>query len=205
LGVLARKDGGSQVAYNGIPLYYWFKDSQPGDVTGQGVGDVWFVVHPDIASMTVISPVVQLTKDPKLGDILTNQGMTLYRLEKDQANASSCYGQCATTWPPLLVAGGEPQAGKGVTGTLGVITRTDGGKQVTYNGVPLYFFAKDMRPGDINGEDVGGVWYAVTVAGESAEPPASAAPTETTTAMPTEASPSTPAMTPAAASSSSGW
>jgi len=187
LGVASRKDGSMQVTYNGMPLCYWFKDKQPGDVNGQGVLDTWFVVHPDIASMAINSPVVQLTKNATLGDILTNQGMTLYRLEKDQPNVSTCLGPCATNWPPLLIAGGEPQAGKGVTGTLGVITRTDGSKQVTYNGDPLYFFAKDVRPGDINGEDVGGVWYGVTLTGESAEPPASPA----------------PAATPA--SSSSGW
>lgn len=43
---ITREDGTSQVAYNGIPLYYWAEDTQPGDTTGQGVGDVWYVVPP---------------------------------------------------------------------------------------------------------------------------------------------------------------
>jgi hypothetical protein len=41
-----RDDGSMQVAYNGMPLYYWQGDEQPGDTTGQGVNDVWFVVNP---------------------------------------------------------------------------------------------------------------------------------------------------------------
>jgi len=41
-----REDGASQVAYNGIPLYYWVNDTAPGDTTGQGVGDVWYIVPP---------------------------------------------------------------------------------------------------------------------------------------------------------------
>lgn len=45
LTVVARDDGTEQLAYNGWPLYYWINDAAPGDTTGQGVGDVWFVVE----------------------------------------------------------------------------------------------------------------------------------------------------------------
>ncbi len=148
-----------------------------------------------IAPPAANSPVVDLTKNATLGDILTFQGITLYRLEKDQPNVSTCTGQCATIWPPFLIAGGEPQAGMGLTGKLGVITRADGSKQVTYAGDPLYFYAKDMRPGDITGEDVGSVWYAVTVTGDSAEPPSGSAATEAPAAPQSSGQ----------SSSSSGW
>ena len=106
---------------------------------------------------------VQLSKDAKLGDILVDsKGMTLYRFEKDQADVSNCNGGCAAAWPPLVVAAGQdPTAGDGVTGKLGVITRQDGSLQVTYNSLPLYYFASDSQPGDTNGQDVGDVWYVV--------------------------------------------
>jgi predicted lipoprotein with Yx(FWY)xxD motif len=174
LGVIERTDGGRQVTYNGMPLYYFITDKQPGDANGQYVGDVWFVVHPDISSMTISSPLVQATEDPTLGTILTSQGMTLYRFTKDQANVSNCYDQCAVTWPPLLVSSGEPKAGKGLTGQLGVIERTDGSRQVTYNGQPLYFFIKDSKFGDTTGQGVGGVWFVVNPADTATAAPAAA-------------------------------
>jgi len=46
LTTITREDGSTQIAYNGIPLYYWAQDAVAGDVTGQGVGDVWFMVAP---------------------------------------------------------------------------------------------------------------------------------------------------------------
>ncbi|MEZ4498798.1 MAG: hypothetical protein R2839_01775 [Thermomicrobiales bacterium] len=54
LTLIERTDGSTQIAYNGIPLYYWQADQQPGDATGQGVGDVWFVVAP--GSSLAIAP-----------------------------------------------------------------------------------------------------------------------------------------------------
>lgn len=163
LGITERTDGGRQVTYNGMPLYYWIQDNNPGDVTGQDVGDVWYVVHPDISTMMVNSPVVTVMEHPSLGPILTNQGMTLYLFTTDEENVTNCYDQCAVNWPPLLVGdGGAPVAGTGTTGELGVIDRTDGGRQVTYNGVPLYFWIRDVRPGDATGQGVGDVWYVLS-------------------------------------------
>jgi predicted lipoprotein with Yx(FWY)xxD motif len=161
LGVIERKDGGRQVVYNGMPLYYFVSDANPGDTTGQGVKDVWFVVHPSVSSMTVANPVVQVSQHPALGDILTSQGMTLYWFKNDTENTSTCYDQCAVNWPPLLAAQGNAVAGTGVTSGLGVIERTDGTHQVTYNGLPLYFFIKDSKPWDANGQGVKDVWFVV--------------------------------------------
>ena len=82
-------------------------------------------------------------------------GMTVYTFTKDvkDSGKSACTGGCVATWPPLTVpAGSTPTAGDGVTGTLGTITREDDGTlQVTYNGLPLYFFKNDKAPGDLNG------------------------------------------------------
>jgi predicted lipoprotein with Yx(FWY)xxD motif len=176
LGVIDRTDGNQQVTYNGMPLYYFAKDSQAGDTNGQYVGGVWFVVHPDISSMMVSSPQVQTSEDPSLGTILTSQGMTLYRFTKDEANVTNCYDQCAINWPPLLVSGGEPTAAEGLTGELGVIERTDGGQQVTYNGQPLYFYIKDSKFSDTTGQGVGDVWFVVNPADTAMAAPAATLP-----------------------------
>jgi predicted lipoprotein with Yx(FWY)xxD motif len=162
LGITERTDGGRQVTYNGMPLYYWIQDNNPGDATGQDVGDVWYVVHPDISTMTVDSPVVTVMEHPSLGPILTNQGMTLYLFTTDEEGVTNCYDQCAVNWPPLLVGDGAPVAGTGVTGALSVIDRTDGGRQVAYNDVPLYFWIRDVRPGDATGQGVGDVWFVLS-------------------------------------------
>jgi predicted lipoprotein with Yx(FWY)xxD motif len=91
------------------------------------------------------------------GTILVDgaSGMTVYLFTKDtkDSGTSVCTGGCLDTWPALTVpAGGTPTGGSGVTGTLGTITRADDGSlQVTYNGLPLYFFKNDKAPGDLNG------------------------------------------------------
>ena len=88
--------------------------------------------------------------------------MTVYTFTKDvkDSGKSNCNGDCAVTWPPLAApASGTPTAGAGVTGKLGTITRDDGSVQVTYNGLPLYFFKNDHAPGDANG--VYANWEAV--------------------------------------------
>ena len=82
-------------------------------------------------------------------------GMTVYTFTKDTAGSgqSACSGQCLVVWPALTVpAGTQPTGGDGVSGQLGTITRSDDGTlQVTYNGLPLYFYQKDSAPGDTNG------------------------------------------------------
>ena len=82
-------------------------------------------------------------------------GLTLYIFTMDvrDSGESACTGGCLEAWPALTVAAGEtPTGGPGVTGELGTITRADNGElHVTYNGLPLYFFANDSEPGDLNG------------------------------------------------------
>jgi predicted lipoprotein with Yx(FWY)xxD motif len=101
-----------------------------------------------------------------LGTVLVagSNRMTVYIFTKDvkDSGASACTGECLANWPALTVpAGSTPSGGSGVTGTLGTITRTDNGTlQVTYNGLPLYFFINDKAPGDSTG--VYENWEAVT-------------------------------------------
>jgi predicted lipoprotein with Yx(FWY)xxD motif len=84
-----------------------------------------------------------------------DDGMTVYIFTKDvkDSGKSVCTGDCLVTWPALTVpAGATPTGGAGVTGKLGTITREDDGTlQVTYNGLPLYYFKNDKAPGDANG------------------------------------------------------
>jgi predicted lipoprotein with Yx(FWY)xxD motif len=98
--------------------------------------------------------------------VLTNaKGFVLYWFVPDTSTASKCTGSCATFWPPVT---GAATAGAGITGTLGTITRSDGTKQVTYDGHPLYTYVADKAPGQATGNGVnasGGLWYEMTVSG----------------------------------------
>lgn len=88
-----------------------------------------------------------------------SNGMTLYQNTKDTNNVSNCTGACATTWPPYTVsAAGATSltANPGIAGKIGTIKRADGSLQVTYRGLPLYFFSGDAKKGDLNGEAVNG-------------------------------------------------
>jgi predicted lipoprotein with Yx(FWY)xxD motif len=95
-------------------------------------------------------------------------GMTLYWFVPDSTTASKCYGSCAKYWPPVL---GPVSAGSGVTGTLGVITRSNGAKQATWNGHPLYTYIGDTSPGQNKGNGLnisGGVWHDIVLSGKAA-------------------------------------
>lgn len=115
------------------------------------------------------------TATSALGTFLTDaDGRTLYVFTKDSANTSNCTTSCADNWPPFTVAAGQKaQAGSGVTGTLATLSRPDGATQVSYNGLPLYYFKGDAKAGDTNGQGVGGVWF---VAGAAGGPLSSGAP-----------------------------
>jgi predicted lipoprotein with Yx(FWY)xxD motif len=91
-----------------------------------------------------------------IGTVLVagSNGFTVYTFSQDTKDSgkSACTGDCAVKWPPLTVAAGAtPAGGTGVTGKLATITRDDGTLQVTYNGLPLYFFQGDSAAGDANG------------------------------------------------------
>jgi predicted lipoprotein with Yx(FWY)xxD motif len=113
---------------------------------------------------------VSVASSSSLGRILVDSsGRTLYLFGKDQGSKSSCSGACASNWPPAT-ATGAPKAGTGLTAAkLETTTRSDGSKQLTYNGHPLYRYSGDQSPGDTNGQGqnaFGGVWYALTPAGD---------------------------------------
>ena len=122
---------------------------------------------PTAAGSPVAGATVKVAQHPSLGTYLTGpDGKALYLFTKDSRDTSTCTGQCAGNWPPLILSGSAaPIADTGVTGTLATITHPDAGRQITYNGVPLYYNAQDAAPGDTKGQGASNVWY---LAGTSA-------------------------------------
>ena len=106
---------------------------------------------------------------PKMqnGVLVDPAGRTLYTFDKDAGGRSSCNGGCAATWPPLTAA-----SDASASGDFSVVLRDDGSRQWTFHGRPLYLYAADQKPGDVSGDDFGGVWHPVRAATNAAAPKA---------------------------------
>ena len=121
----------------------------------------------------------------KIGKVLaTSNGMTLYLFLKDHKGKSSCYGQCAKFWPPVMKKG-QLRAGAGIKAKLlGTTKRKNGARQVTYKGHPLYRFKLDKGAGQIAGQGqntFGATWWALTSSGKAnKKPPVTSGGTTTT-------------------------
>ena len=152
--------GKTQVTFRGRPLYYFGADGAARTTKGvsaptPGAG-IWKVVNGD--SETASQPAdIKITANATLGNVITdNTGRSLYFFANDASGASACAGGCAVTWPAYYKA--NPSVGTGLnTADFGEITRTDGSKQTTYKGWPLYYFASDAA-GDVKGDAVGSTW-----------------------------------------------
>jgi predicted lipoprotein with Yx(FWY)xxD motif len=110
------------------------------------------------------------TRHGRLGTFLVGaKGMTLYLFEADKTSRSTCSGQCAMFWPPLLTSGRPKASGKAKAKLLGTTKRSDGKRQVTYKGHPLYYFVQDKKAGDTLGQDFlgfGAKWYVLAPNGK---------------------------------------
>ncbi|MFI2372736.1 SCO0930 family lipoprotein [Streptomyces sp. NPDC018833] len=188
IGEVTRADGSKQLTIDGWPMYRYAKDTKAGDVNGQGVGGTWYASAPDgkkaapgggagggeeaggeeaggeAADLAGLS----VRKDPKLGEIVVDKnGMTVYRFMKDSAwpMKTACTGDCLEKWPVV-----EPVDKNDTVGILkkGFVTfdRPDGIEQQTIDCWPIYTFSGDAKPGDTNGQGVGGTWYAVSPEGK---------------------------------------
>ncbi len=113
---------------------------------------------PPVVVVKVKSAKVAGKSTQVLGDL---KGKTLYYFTADNTTQIACTGSCAQLWPPLVVTSGTPTAQTTLTGKFGVIDGADG-RQVTYNGHPLYTYAKDEDSEDAYGQGIGGKWYAAT-------------------------------------------
>jgi predicted lipoprotein with Yx(FWY)xxD motif len=126
------------------------------------------------------------TASSPFGQILVDgSGRTLYLFKADTGTTSTCNGSCTQNWPPQTTTGTPDSSG--VTASLvGTTTRSDSSTQVTYNGHPLYYFFKDTRPGETNGQGVnafGASWYVVSPSGDAitSAPSASVTPSASST------------------------
>jgi predicted lipoprotein with Yx(FWY)xxD motif len=121
------------------------------------------------ASSTPSSGPTVVAKSTSLGTILTDgSGRTLYLFGKDSGPKSTCSGACATNWPPFTASSKPSVSGGASSGDVKLVARSDGNKQVVYNGHPLYYFSGDKSAGDMNGQGLnffGGKWYVLSPAG----------------------------------------
>lgn len=150
---------------------------------------------------------LRTTTNSTLGAIVVDgSGRTLYRFEKDSASppASNCTGACAQLWPPVLV--GTQISLSGVDRSLlGTIKRSDGSVQLTLHGWPLYRYAGDSAPGQINGEGLDGTWFAVRPTGAKALTASAAASTATSPSTGASTGTSTGSGTSTSTSTSGGY
>jgi len=114
------------------------------------------------ANVAIAESVVEVN-----GVLADAAGRTLYTFDKDADYKSNCAGGCAAAWPPYLVKEGDRNPVN-----IGVVRRDDNTLQWALNGKPLYYFAADVRAGDMKGDGQGGVWHAVRTEGKRAQAPA---------------------------------
>ena len=83
-------------------------------------------------------------------------GMSLYTFDRDTMGSgkSACNGACATNWPPLMATAGDSGSGAWT-----IVTRDDGSRQWAYKGKPVYYWAKDSKPGDRTGDGFNNAWH----------------------------------------------
>ena len=115
------------------------------------------------ASAPAATSAALATASTKLGTVVVDgNGKTVYVFDKDSvgATSSACTGGCASTWPAVETTSAMPDV-TGITGKIGTITGTEGKLQVTLNGLPLYTYSADSAAGDVRGQGVGGIWWAI--------------------------------------------
>jgi len=104
---------------------------------------------------------VKVAQSPAHVKYLTDgEGMTLYWFKNDSAGTSTCSGGCVDNWPVFYRDKVEPAAGLKAE-DFGTITRSDGSKQTTFRGYPLYYFVNDQKAGDMNGQGLINKWFTV--------------------------------------------
>jgi predicted lipoprotein with Yx(FWY)xxD motif len=149
------------------------------------------------------------TASTSAGTVLTNgSGRAVYLWTKDTGDMSSCNGACAGAWPAVTTTGAATASGAAKASDLGTITRSDGTKQVTYDGHPLYYFSGDSGPGTATGQGsdgFGAKWWLVAPTGSDVTASVSSFTAGTSAAAPAAPAPSAPASSPTSSSAGGGW
>ncbi|MFO7548008.1 MAG: hypothetical protein R6X29_03895 [Acidimicrobiia bacterium] len=108
---------------------------------------------------TEARPALALASTSQGRVLVADDGRSLYLFTNDSPGRSTCIDVCESSWPPLPAA--DTVGERLDPGLLGTLERSDGFIQATYGGWPLYLFAGDVRPGDVNGQGVDGAWFLV--------------------------------------------
>jgi len=152
------------------------------------------------------------TAKSSAGTFLTNgSGRAVYLWVKDTGDMSNCNGACAGAWPPVTTTGTATATGGAKASDIGTITRSDGTKQVTYDGHPLYYFSGDSGPGTATGQGsdgFGAKWWLVAPTGSdvtAAVASFTAGSSAAAPAAPAAPAPAAPASTPASSSAGGSW
>ncbi len=176
IGSIDRPGVGRQLTMDERPLYT-FSGDRPGEVRGNGVGNLWWAMTP--TGLTATSFPVETTTYGAPGlttlrvvatavgpAVANDRGQVLYEYGDDTPSTSNCGADwCLVDWPPLEVSG-APTVPSGITAPIAVIGGADGTRQITLGGHPLYTFAGDIHPGDLRGQGVGRNWYLVSPSGQ---------------------------------------
>jgi predicted lipoprotein with Yx(FWY)xxD motif len=130
------------------------------------------------AAKSASSLVIGTYKTAEDGTLITGaNNRTLYVFKPDEKSTSAheklstCKGACAAVWPPVLASSTPAVAGEANASLIGLTTRTDGKKQVTYNGLPLYYYTADRKAGQATGnhlKDGFGLWIGMLPSGKLA-------------------------------------
>jgi predicted lipoprotein with Yx(FWY)xxD motif len=156
VGEITRPDGSKQTTFRGWPLYFFAGDAMPGDLNGEGVGDISFVLRDQAYSILLMSSTPAREPEPYLND---GTGRSLYQFFQDTPGTagsdpvSACTVGCLVKWPIFLSETAVVPSGLAAS-DFTVFTRPDGQRQSAYKGRPLYFFAGDAAPGDTTGRGV---------------------------------------------------
>jgi predicted lipoprotein with Yx(FWY)xxD motif len=162
---ISGNNGSPLTTYRGWPLYLYKGDTAAGDTNGDGFKNVWYVMKPDYS--------VVIMDNVQVGPYLAGPtGMTLYNFSPDKSGQSFCFNTtslliegktCLELWPPFAPAAIVAPSGLNQA-DFSTLTSNVGKPQVSYKGWPLYYFALDTAPGQLNGENLtgfGGTWYVV--------------------------------------------
>lgn len=173
LGSFTRADGSTQAMLSNYLLYRYAGDKNPGDTLGQGVNGKWWAVTPEGKRAGAPTPAkgpLSTMEHPQLGTIVVDaEGYALYRHkgDTDDPMASTCNGECAVAWPPVPAI--ETAGSQGIQAPVTSFQREDGTTQSSLDCWPLYRFAKDTVPGQVNGHGgADNTFFAVTPDGKLA-------------------------------------
>jgi predicted lipoprotein with Yx(FWY)xxD motif len=157
VGEITGSDGSTQTTYRGWPLYFFSGDAKAGDINGEGIDSIWFVLRDEPYSVALMSNAAGQQPELYLSD---GTGRSLYSFSQDTTGTattdpvSACSSAgCLANWPIFVSAEVVVPSALAIS-DFTVFTRPDGQKQSAYKGHPLYFFAGDGTAGETNGRGV---------------------------------------------------